>query len=525
MLQEFTEKVALARRRMSAVRGPLQMRRGLLFTAVILNGCAVGPNFKTPSAPRETAYTEHQLPASTASAPGVGGAAQRFVVGENIPAQWWTLFRSPEIDGLVRDALANSPTLGAAQANLRQARETLIGNKGGLLLPSVTGQLQDTRQRESMSIPGVPQQAFQLNTLNATLDVSYNVDAFGSARRQIEGYKAQFDATRYQLEATYLTLTSNVVTTALREASYRAQLRATEDIARAQASELKLVSKQFAVGAVPTTTVLQQRTQLATTRASIPALEEQLAQTRIQLAVLLGKSPSTAKLPEINLDNLTLPTELPVSLPSSLVRQRPDIQASEAQLHQASAQVGVATAALFPQFSITGEYGDSGTKVADLLNPANAIWSLGAGLTQPIFKGGQLRAQRRAAIAAYDASWQQYRSTVLQGIQDVANSLVALDADAKAVAADAEADRLARRTLDLASMQYKLGAVSYLTLLDAQRQYYQAHITLTQAQANRFIDTATLFQALGGGWWNRSEPLADVPAPSVQPGRAELLDQ
>jgi NodT family efflux transporter outer membrane factor (OMF) lipoprotein len=486
----------------------------VLIAALGLAGCAVGPDFKAPARPRDASYTERELPVATVNAPGLGGAAQHFAPGQDIPAQWWTLFQSPEIDGLVRAALANSPTLGAAQATLRQARETLKGNTGGLLLPSLTGQAQATRERPSAITSGAPSGGGfgvpDLNLFNANVNVSYNIDVFGSSRRQIEGYQAQVDYSNYQLEATYLTLTANVVTAGMQEASLRAQLKATQEIADAQAQELDLVQKQFSVGAVARSTVLQQETQLATTRATIPGLEKQLEQTRNQLAVLMGNTPSRAQLPVVTLEGLTLPTELPVSLPSELVRQRPDIKAAEAQLHQASAQVGVATAALLPQFTITAQYGNEASTFGHLLDPASNFWSLAAGITQPIFKGGQLAAQRRAAIAAHDAAWQQYRGTVLQAFQNVADSLVALDEDAKTLAADARADDLARETLEQVQGQYKLGAVSYINLLDAQRQYYQAHVTLVQAQAARFTDTAALFQALGGGWWNRAQPLADI---------------
>ena len=499
--------------------------RGLtLLSALALNGCAVGPDFQVPPPPRDTSYTEQVLPEATASAPGPGGEAQRLAAGRDIPADWWTLFRSPQIDGLVREALAHSPTLGAAQATLREAHETLRANEGGLLLPAVTGQAGATRERAAATAiggaaGGAPGStagpgAYDLTLLNATVNVSYNLDVFGSARRQIEGFGAQVDNSYYQLEATYLTLTSSVVTTALQEASVRAQLQTTQEIADAQAEELKLIQQQYAVGAVPKSSVLQQQTQLATTRASLPGLEKQLQQTRNQLAVLVGATPSRAALPTIRLEDLTLPSELPVSLPSELVRQRPDIKQSEAQLHQASAQIGVATAALLPQFSITAQYGNEGGALAHLFDPANAIWSLAGSVTQPIFKGGQLVAQRRAALAAYDAAWQQYRATVLLAFENVANTLVALDADARTLVADVDADDLARETLGQVEAQYKLGAVSYLALLDAQRQYSQTHVSLVQAQGTRFTDTATLFQALGGGWWNRARPLADVSQPA-----------
>ena len=492
-------------------------RLGALALFLVVAGCAVGPDFKPPATPTAAHYTEQPASGTTVDSPGLGGDAQRLVPGADIPAQWWTVFHSPEIDRLVQEALANSPTLGAAQATLRQARETLRANEGGLLSPSVTGSLQGSRQRTTAGVSGGPSGSSdgsrELNTLNATVDVSYNVDVFGGARRQIEGFQAQLDLQKEQLEATYLTLTSNVVTTALREASFRAQLKATQDIAETQAKALEIVQAQYAAGAVQRALVLQQRTQLASTQATIPGLEKQLAQTRNQLAILTGRTPSEADLPTTTLEGLTLPTDLPVSLPSSLVRQRPDIRASEAQLHQASAQIGVATANMLPQFNITAEYGVTGSSLSHLISPTHTIWSLAGGLTQPIFKGGQLAAERRAAIAAYDAASQQYRGTVLLAFQNVADTLVALDSDAKTLAADAEADALASETLVLTQSQYRLGAVGYLSLLIAQQQYFQAHTTLVQAQAQRFTDTATLFQALGGGWWNRTEPLAEVAGP------------
>jgi NodT family efflux transporter outer membrane factor (OMF) lipoprotein len=481
--------------------------------ALVLAGCAVGPNFKAPPAPTTTRYTEAATPAQTASAPGVAGAAQRLVPGSDIPAQWWSVFQSAEIDRLVQEALLNSPTLGAAQATLRQARETLRADQGGLLYPSVTGSVDASRQRTT----GGGRGGAELNTLNASVDVSYNVDVFGGSRRQIEASRAHVDFEQQQLEATYLTLTANVVTTALREASLRAQLKATQDVADVQAKFLEIVQMQFSVGAAPRSTVLQQQTQLATTRATIPGLEKQLGQVRNQVAILIGRTPSEAELPTVTLESLTLPTELPLSLPSSIVRQRPDIRASEAQLHQASAQVGVATANLYPQLNLTASYGGAGSSFANVFSPANRVWSLASAFTAPIFNGGQLAAENRAAVAAYDAAWQQYRSTVLQAFQNVADTLVALDSDARTLAADAEADALASETLSLTQAQYRLGGVSYLSLLTAQQQYYQSHVALVQAEAQRFTDTATLLQALGGGWWNRAEPLAEVAGPPADP--------
>jgi NodT family efflux transporter outer membrane factor (OMF) lipoprotein len=497
---------------------------GIIASGLALTACAVGPDFKPPPAPAARRYTEIPAPAQTASAPGVGGATQRLMPGADIPAEWWMAFQSREIDGLVREALEHSPTLGAAQATLRQARETLRATEGGLLAPNVSGSVQGARERTTIPTPVGSSPPLIFNTLNATVGVSYNVDVFGGARRQIEASQAQVQLQNEQLEATYLTLTANVVTTALREASLRAQLQAAQSIADVQANFLDIVQKQFSVGAVSRSTVLVQQTALATTRATIPGLEKQLAQTRNQLAILIGRTPSDAELPTVTLESITLPTDLPVSLPSTLVRQRPDVRASEAQLHQASALVGVATANLYPHFDITGYYGVAGSSFSHLLNPAHVIWSLGGGLTAPIFNGGQLSAERRAAVAAYDAAWQQYRSTVLQAFQNVADTLVALENDAKTLAADAEADALARETLQMTQGQYRLGAVNYLTLLVAQQQYDQAHTALVQAQAQRFTDTATLFQALGGGWWNRPQPLAEVtdPPAGAEPDNRQL---
>jgi NodT family efflux transporter outer membrane factor (OMF) lipoprotein len=475
-------------------------------------GCAVGPDFHRPPTPSDTSYTQRPLAPETASPPD--GGSQRFSLGSDIPEQWWALFHSPTLDKVMREALARSPSLGAAQAALRAARENLNAERGGLLYPGVDAQLSGARERISAASTGQVGAGGgpELTVINATLSASYNLDVFGGARRRIEGAAAQVDLARYELEATYLTLTASIATTAIKEASLRAQMQATREVLETQERQLAVVQRQYELGAVSRLALLGQQTQVAATRATLPGIEKTLAQTRHQLAVLAGKMPSDADLPEFTLDSLQLPADLPVSLPSALVRQRPDILASEAVLHQASAEVGVATAALYPQFSLTAQYGRSAATWSALSKSENAIWSLLGGIVQPIFHGGQLTAQRRAAIAAYDQAAHQYRQTVLQAFQSVADALRGLDSDANALAAIEEADAVAKRTLDLAQAQYKLGAVGYLAVLDAQRQYHLAHINLVQAQANRLSDTAGFFQALGGGWWNRAQPLAEVPA-------------
>ncbi|MGA2551214.1 MAG: efflux transporter outer membrane subunit, partial [Burkholderiaceae bacterium] len=312
--------------------------------AIGLAGCAVGPDFKEPAAPSVSGYTPQPMPATTVSGQGPAGVAQDFGIGEEIPAQWWTLFHSDALDSMIRMALAQSPNLAAAQATLREARETLNAERGSLLFPSVDAQGQAARERFSGVTLGEPGFNPELTVVNATVNVSYSVDVFGSARRQVENYEAQVDYANFQLEATYLTLTSSVAATAIKEASLRAQLKATHDVLDAEEHQLSIVQRQYGVGAIPHATLLQEQTQVATTRASIPPLEKTLAQTRHQLAVLVGKPPSETGLPEFTLESLQLPSHLPVTLPSSLVRQRPDIRASEASLHSASAQVGVATA-------------------------------------------------------------------------------------------------------------------------------------------------------------------------------------
>lgn len=470
-----------------------------------LSGCALGPDFKQPAAPAgaDGGYTPTPLPQQTASAPGTGGAAQQFAFGQEIPAQWWTLFRSPALDQLIRNALAQNPNMAAAEAVLREARENYNAQAGTLVYPSVSGQLGAARQKTSVASAGAAAGVF--NLYNASVNVAYSPDVFGATRRTLEGAQAAVDYQRFQLEATYLALSANVVTTAIQEASLRAQLQATREVLDALTRQLNVIEKQFEYGAIPRTTVLSQRNQVAQVAATVAPLEKALAAARHQLSVLAGKLPGEGGMPEFTLDSLTLPEQLPVSLPSALVRQRPDIRASEELLHQASAAIGVATAAQYPQITLSGSIGSASQTFGKLFESNTNAWSLAAGLTQPIFNGGALSARRRAAEAAYDGAAAQYRATVLAAFQNVADALRALDADAAALKAQAEAETLARESLTLAEQQYKLGGISYLVLLDAQRSYQQTHINLVQAQAARYADTAALFQALGGGWWNRQD--------------------
>jgi len=489
--------------------------RVVLAGGLLLAGCAVGPDFSRPAAPDPDRYTPAPMPAQTVSAPGPEGAAQTLSPGADIPAQWWSLFRSPELDALIKQAIANSPNLASASAALRAAQEDVIVARAAYF-PSVSAALGDSRERVSPIASGLPPSLTEeLNVAQAALNASYTVDLFGATRRAVEGAKAQSDYYDFELEAAYLTLTSNIVNAAIKEASLRAQIEATESVLSDQNHALDLFRRQFEFGAVPRTTLLSQQALVAATQATLPGLQKQLAQNRHLLSVLAGQLPSDPGIPEFTLATLNLPTDVPLSMPSQLVRQRPDVRASEALLHVASAQIGVATAALYPQLTLTGQYGSEALRAYDLFKGPATIWTIGAGLTQPLFNAGELRAKRRGAIDAYDEAKAQYQQAVLTAFENVADSLRALDTDAEALKAIAESESVAHQALDLSQSQYKFGAVSFVQLLQVETQYQQARVNLAQAQATRLADTAALFQSMGGGWWNRVEPIADADNPSL----------
>ena len=501
--------------RVAPLNQPAKQRLAPFYAVILgaaLAGCAVGPDYRRPAPPEVASYTAGKLPAETAGAPGTAGGTQRFLSGGEIPARWWELFRSEALDRWIREGLANSPTLAASEATLRRAQE-LLRARSGELLPGVDVNLSASRQKPSggsLGQPGATSNPFTL--YNASVDVSYTLDLFGKIRREMEALQAQVDYERFQLEGASLTLASNIVTAALQEASLRGELKATRDILATQEEQLAILEKQFELGGISRTDVLAQRASLAQTRAAVPPLEKRIAQTRHLLAVLAGRFPGdTADLPEFVLEDFRLPEELPVSLPSSLVRQRPDIRSAEELLHAASATVGVATANLYPQITLSATYGTAASRTGDLFSPGSAVWGIGAGLLQPVFRGGTLQAQRRAAVAGFDLAAAQYRETILQAFRDVADVLRALEYDAVTLKAQADAEAAAADTLEIAKKQVFFGATSQLSLLNAQRQYFLARILLVRAQSLRFADTAALFQALGGGWWNRG-PENTTPA-------------
>jgi NodT family efflux transporter outer membrane factor (OMF) lipoprotein len=471
--------------------------------AAWLSGCAVGPRFEPPAAPTATDYTAEPLPAQTAAAPVRDGEAQRLVAGMDVPADWWALFRSPDLDALVTDALSNNPTLQAAKAALRQATELRDAQRGALF-PTLQGQYSTTRQQDAVGTlsPTLSSQAPIYNLHTAQVSVSYLFDIFGATRRRIESASALAEAQQFELEGAYLTLTSNVVAAAIEEASLREQLEATNDIVRGEREVARILRRQSELGAIAELDVLAQDAQLATTEATIPTLEKQLAQQRDLLVALTGRLPSDAATPTFLLANLKLPQDLPVSVPGNLVRQRPDVRAAEAQLHAATADVGVAIGDLLPQVSLIASTGSAATTFADLFAAGNVFWAFGASLSQTLFAGGTLVHRKRAAEAALDEAGSQYRSVVVAAFQNVADTLQALQLDAQSVTAAARAQQAAEQSLEATRRNVEIGATSSLAVLNAEQIYDQAQLGLAVARANRYADTAALFQALGGGWWN-----------------------
>ena len=473
-----------------------------LLVALALAGCAVGPDYHRPDAPAVDRFTDQPLPSATT------GDAQRFLQGRDVPARWWTTFDNAELTSRVNTALQHSPSIASAQAALRQARESALA-AGAVSFPSIDASAGVTRQKQSGAAFGGAFTFAPLTVYNASVSVSYGIDLFGGTRRAIETQAALADVQQAQTDATYLTLAANVVTASMKEASLREQLRATEEILDSQRKSLHIAEQQQQFGATSLSDTLAVRTQLASTEATLPPLRAQLAATRNQLATYLGTTPAQLELSPLQLDAITLPKDIPVSLPSALVEQRPDIRAASAQLHAATAQVGVATAAMLPQISLSGSGGSQTLHAGELFSAGTRAWSLGLGLTQPLFHGGELRHKKRAAQAGLDKALADWQQTVLVAFQNVADALQALQFDAQGLAAQISADDAASRQLALTRQQYQLGATGYLDLLNAERSYQQAHVALIQARAARLADTAALYAALGGGWQGEAtQPVA-----------------
>jgi NodT family efflux transporter outer membrane factor (OMF) lipoprotein len=481
----------------------LTLRIATIAGTLLFSGCTLGPDFTSPPSPDTKSYTTGKQSNRITTTSSETGAAQSLTLGKDIQGQWWTLFRSPALTKLIEKAMKHSPDLQAATYALTEAQENASAKQGSLL-PALDATANATRQKISGAQFGNPDFPGTTYTLSSTtVKVAYTLDVFGAIRRQIEGFEAQAEYQQFQLEAAFLTLASNVVTTAIQEASLRARINATEEIIKAQARQLDLVKQQFELGGASKVDVLALQSTLEQTQTTLPPIHKQLAETRHRLTVLTGELPSTGLVAQFKLSDLHLPEELPLSLPSKLVQQRPDVRAQEALLHAASAEIGVATARLFPDFTINASVGSIATRLGDLFVPGSAIWSIGGNLLQPVFHGGELIHKKRAAVAAYEQAAAQYRSTVLQAFQNVADTLSALEFDAAELKTQDAAVKAALDSLELTRVQYQIGAVSYLSLLDSERNYQQARIGQINAQAGRYVDTAVLFQALGGGWWNR----------------------
>jgi NodT family efflux transporter outer membrane factor (OMF) lipoprotein len=506
------------------------IRSALLVACTALTAsCIVGPRYHRPAAPANAGYAPAPLLQSSASAPIHGGEAQRLISDRDIPFEWWTLFKSPALDALVEKAFKGNPTIAAAQAALVQAQEMVYAQRG-YFFPTFAANYNFSRTKIAGNFtlddsPGTQGNGDNLNPPlldlqhtphtapllydfhTAQLTVGFVPDVFGANWRQMESLAAQRDAQRFALEATYITLACNVVAAAIQEASLRAQIEATRQIIAAEEKSLKILRDQFRLGFAMRMDVAAQETALAQAEATLPPLQTQFEQTRDLIRALVGNLPNQDVPETFTLDALQLPPELPVSLPAKIIEQRPDVRAAEAQLHAANAQVGVAVAAMLPQLSITGAYGGNADQFSWMFRKGGPFWNLVGNATQPLFEGGTLLHLKRAADDALKQAAAQYQNSVLTAYQNVADTLHASLSDADALATDVRAEEAAKVTFDLTRRQMEVGYVNYLTLLNAETTYQQALIQRVQAQAMRYGDTVALFQALGGGWWNRkAEP-------------------
>jgi len=477
----------------------------ILTSALALAGCAVGPNFTRPGPPAIARYTADPTPAATAGTTGPQGARQALAVGAAVEGRWWTRFSSPELDRLMDRALANNADVAAARAALRAAREVYLAQRGSLY-PTLDFQSQNSRNRSSAALsPPLNNNDLNYSLFSNQFNLSYTLDLFGGVRRAVEATAAQAQQQRYQTEATYLTLTNNLVGGYVQLASLRAQIVADEQLKQDALRLLQLTVLQRTQGQVSGFEYATAATQLAQAEGALPTLRKAAAQQLDLLAALSGETPSELGAINGDLDTLTLPGGLPVSLPAQLVDQRPDLRSAEAAVHAAAAQVGVALANRLPNLTITGNAGGVSTRIEDVLSHGNSTFSIVGGLTQAIFDGGTLKHRQRQAEALLDQAREQYRSTLLTAVQNVADVLSAVTTDADGLVSAQAADAAARRGLRVATLQNAYGQTSGMTRLNAEVVALQADLTLRQARAARLADSVALYVALGGGWWNRAD--------------------
>jgi NodT family efflux transporter outer membrane factor (OMF) lipoprotein len=465
---------------------------------LVLAGCAVGPNFERPAPPAIQSYDtpESDLPTGTPARAAAGSA------GADLPALWWQLFKSDDLDRTMQQALADSPTLETANATLAAAREAIIVAQAGYL-PKLGASAGTQRSGGSGDSAGLGPGSASQSLYSVGLNASYSFDAFGgSTRRLVEQQRALAESQRYQLAAAYLTLTGDVVTEALTIASTRAQLAATLDLLADDQKNLDLTQREFEAGAAARTDVLTAEAQLASDQATLPTLRQQLSAARHALSVLIGKSPGEWSAPDFELKQFTLPTDVPVSLPSALVRQRPDVLASEAQLHADSAAIGIALAQEYPGITLSAAVTRESLNAAQLFHELDSLWNVAGSITQPLYAGGALRAQTRAARDTFQAQAATYRGVVLEAFGQVADDLRALEHDIDRVTAFRRSLRIAGDSLALQRISYTAGKSTVLQLIDAERSYSQALLGSVGAEAQQQLDTVLLLVALGGGWWN-----------------------
>jgi NodT family efflux transporter outer membrane factor (OMF) lipoprotein len=488
-----------------------------LTTAVLVASCAVGPDYERPAAPDAERYTREPLGAGTAAAPVAGGQAQRFVNDLEIPSQWWTLFRSPGLNALIERSIKANPSLEAAIASMRVAQEITRAQEGKFF-PLVQGNFTPIQQQVAQSVSAsspLPSGALNFNLYTAQALVSYTFDVWGLNRRMVESLQAQADAQHFLVEAAYLTLTSNLVAAAIQEASLREQIRTTLELININTKMLNVLRQYLATGQGSRIDVAAQEAALAQVAATLPPLRKALAQQRDLITALAGRYPSEEPPEKFTLARLHLTRDLPVTVPSKLIEQRPDVRSAEELLHSSAALVGVAIANMLPSFTVSANGGYTSTQLAGLVSPENLFWSVAGSATQTVFDAGTLLHEKRAAEAAYDQAAASYRASVIAALQNVADTLRAIQQDAQALKAAVDFERAAKISLDLVTQQQLGGYINILLLLNAQQTYLQARLTVIQAQAARLADTAALFQALGGGWWNRAP---DSPAQPVWAG-------
>ncbi|HTY49306.1 MAG TPA: efflux transporter outer membrane subunit [Steroidobacteraceae bacterium] len=461
-----------------------------------LAGCAVGPDFHRPAPPAVSAYAHGGDPPAT---PVAQGMAQHFRAGAAVAPDWWRTFQSAALDALMTDALARNPGLQAAQASLRASQDELRSGYG-IFYPQVAADARGTRQRFSSIQFGQSSAGSVFNLFTLSASASYALDVFGGERRTLEGLGAQVEVQRATEQATYVTLAANLVNTVIARAAYQAEIDATQQLIALERQQVALAQVQYEAGTQPYSTVLSLTSQLASSEGTIPQLQQKLSQGDDLLATLAGSLPSQWEPPAIGFHDLKLPADLPVSLPSNLVRQRPDILAAEATAHAASANVGVATAAMLPSITLSGTYSANSTATSQLFAVDGRTWSFGADLAAPIFEGGTLWYRRKAAVENFTQAMALYRQTVLEAFAQVADTLQALEHDAAALQAEDEALRTADEALHLVQTDYAAGLNTYLDVLNADAQYHQALISEVQAAALRYQDTVALYVALGGGW-------------------------